>query len=154
MNNKNKLISDLAICFTKVHNKLNKLEKRSAKFGTNEKLFASEIHAIQAIGKKKGNTVTELCSLFGITKGAVSQIITKLEKKKYILKKRNKNYSKEINIFLTEKGWKVFNVHEEMHNKMDIELFGFMKTISEVQIKDFINIISNIEKYIDKFSTE
>lgn len=152
MNKKEQYISNIAKYFTIVNNKLNKLGKKAIVFEEGEKLYASEIHTIQAIGKKHGNTVTELCDLFGVTKGAVSQIIGKLEKRGYIVKLRNADYAKEINIYLTEKGWRAFNYHEELHNKMDREFIIFMEAMTEDQLNDFLEVLKNIEKYVDKFS--
>jgi DNA-binding MarR family transcriptional regulator len=151
MKKKNQIISDMAQRFTKVNNKLNRLEKKAVDFGTGEKLFASELHTIQAIGRKQGNTVTALCNRFGVTKGAVSQIISKLEKKNYVLKQRSKNDGKEINVSLTEKGRRVFESHEKLHEKMDRELLRFMKTMSEDQLNAFLKMLAHIEKYVDGF---
>ncbi|HNY13553.1 MAG TPA: hypothetical protein PKK26_18360, partial [Candidatus Wallbacteria bacterium] len=64
---------------------------------------------------------------------------------------RSASYSKEINITLTEKGWKVFKAHDELHGEMDLELSRFMKTIPEEQFVNFIEILENFEKYVDKF---
>jgi DNA-binding MarR family transcriptional regulator len=151
---KRRVITDIAQYVTRIKNKLNKLEKKSIDFGTGEKLYASELHTIEAIGEEYGNTVTELCNLFGITKGAVSQIISKLEKKQLISKKRNTDYAKEINISLTEKGWIIFKSHKKLHNAMDVEFLSFMKTIPEDELKTFLSILKNMEKYIGEFMTK
>jgi DNA-binding MarR family transcriptional regulator len=154
MYKKHHVITDIAQYVTKIKNKLNKLEKKSIDFGTGEKLYASELHTIEAIGEKHGNTVTELCNLFGTTKGAVSQIISKLEKKELISKERNRNYAKEINISLTEKGWIIFKSHKKLHKKMDVKFLSFMKTIPEDQLKTFLFILKNMEKYVNEFMTK
>lgn len=151
MSKKDLFVSDIAQCFARVNNKLNRLEKKAVDFKTGEKLFASELHAIDAIGKKQSNTVTSLCNQFGVTKGAVSQIIGKLEKKGCVLKERNREDGKEIDISLTKKGWEVFTFHEELHREMDQELFNFMKTIPENRLRDFLEFLTRIEKYVDRF---
>jgi DNA-binding MarR family transcriptional regulator len=151
MNKKHRVITDIAQYITKIKNKLNRLEKKSLDFGNGGKLYASELHTIEAIGEKYGNTVTELCNLFGTTKGAVSQIISKLEKKELISKERNRDYGKEIDISLTEKGWVIFESHKELHNKMDVAFLNFMKTIPEDQLSTFLSILKEMEKYVDEF---
>jgi DNA-binding MarR family transcriptional regulator len=151
MSKKDLIISGVARCFTRTNNKLNRLEKRAVNFGTGEKLFASELHVIEAVGKKQTNTVTALCSQFGVTKGAVSQIISKLEKKGCVLKERNREDGKEIDISLTEKGWEAFKFHEDLHKEMDKELFEFIKTIPENRLSDFLELLVHIEKYVDRF---
>jgi DNA-binding MarR family transcriptional regulator len=151
MPEKEKLIEDAARRFTKVHNKLNKLEKKALRCGARDNLFAAELHAVQAIGKNHGGTVGELSDLFGITKGAVSQIITKLKKKKCISKARNRENVKKIDISLTAKGWQIFRAHEDLHHEMDGEFMGFMETLSPRQINDFSAILLKMEKYLDTF---
>lgn len=64
----------------KITTKLNGLEKVPVDFGTQELLHPSEIHTIEAVGNQF-HTVTAISNYFGITKGAVSQVITKLHKK-------------------------------------------------------------------------
>jgi len=151
MSKKDLFVSDIARCFTRVNNKLNKLEKKAVDLGTGEKLFASELHTIDAIGKKQRNTVTSLCNQFGVTKGAVSQIIGKLERKGCVLKERNREDGKEVDISLTKKGWEIFKFHEELHKEMDEELFKFMKTIPEDRLRDFLELLTHVEKYVDRF---
>jgi DNA-binding MarR family transcriptional regulator len=151
MHKKRRVITNIAQYVTKIKNKLNKLEKKSIDLGTGEKFYASELHTIEAIGEKYGDTVTELCNLFGTTKGAVSQIISKLEKKQLISKERNRDYAKEINISLTEKGWVIFKSHKKLHDSMDVKFLSFMKTIPEDQLNTFLSILKNMEKYIDEF---
>jgi DNA-binding MarR family transcriptional regulator len=152
MDNKQQRISKLSVSFSRVHNKLNRLERKAADFGMNEKLYAAELHTIAAIGNKKGHTVSDLCDLFGTTKGAVSQIISKLEQKHFVCKERSKVNAKEILISLTKKGWNIFNNHENLHKKMDKELIKYLETVPEEKIDEFIQFLSHLEQYIDHFS--
>lgn len=151
MAQREKLAADVEKYFTRIHNKLSKLEKKSIDFGTGDRLFASELHTIQAIGENRGKTITELSGYFGITKGAVSQIISKLKRKKCVAKARSKANVKEIDISLTAKGWKVFESHKRLHLEMDGELLGFMATLSERQIGEFFTILHKIEKNLDNY---
>jgi len=148
---RNKIISDIGKGFIKINNKLNKLEKRAVDSGGGEKFYASELHAIDAIGRKEGGTVTKLCDLFGVTKGAVSQIISKLEKKAVVFKQRSPDNCKEVNIFLTEKGLEIFKFHENLHKEMDKEFFGYMRSVSKEKLEDFLTMLVRVENYLDVF---
>lgn len=151
MDNKQKLISEIAVCFSRVHNKLNRLEKKTVVFEKNEKLYAAELHAIAAIGNNWGNTVSGLCNFFGTTKGAVSQIISKLEAKNLIRKERNRDNGKEIIISLTDKGLNIFHNHENLHKHMDKEFLNYLEVTSNEKINDFIQFLCQIERYVDHF---
>ncbi len=114
--------------------KINRLEKKGLEYN-GEKLYTSEVHTIEAIGKNRGSTVMELCRYFDITKGAVSQVIAKLHDKGLVDKERNPDYGKEKIITLTPAGWEVFNWHEEYHKKMDAD---FAARIGEVPEEHFV----------------
>jgi DNA-binding MarR family transcriptional regulator len=51
-------------------------------FGTGIPLYRSEIHTIETVGKNPGINVTRLSERTGVTKGATSQMLTRLGKKK------------------------------------------------------------------------
>ncbi len=134
-------------------NKYNRLDSKALDFGTGDLLYPSEIHIIEAIGKNYGNTVNEICQRFGVTKGAISQVVYKLSKKGLINKKRNPDFYKEIMLSLTEKGWKAFDGHEELHKLMDEDLYKNILGFEKEDLKNFEAILhlieSRIEKYID-----
>lgn len=144
------MIFDFVSQLTRLSNKLNELERVPVDFGTGELLYPSEIHTIQAIGNKY-DTVTELSICFGITKGAVSQVISKLCKRGYVSKKRNEAYSKEIILHLTEKGQKAYQNHEELHKIMDSELVNLMEGFPEQWFEYFCNVLAKIEQHVDKY---
>jgi DNA-binding MarR family transcriptional regulator len=96
-------VNEIIWLLFRLANRFSELEKTPVSFGTGEVLYPSEIHMIEAIGKNRGRTVTELCGRFGITKGAVSQTIGKLAAKGYIKKVRNADFGKEVLLSLTKK---------------------------------------------------
>ena len=63
-----------------------KLDQMPKKFGTDKDLSHSEIHLIEIIGDNQNQSVTDLAGLLGITKGAVSQSLKRLEKKGFTRK--------------------------------------------------------------------
>ena len=87
-------------------------------FGTDIVLHRAEIHTIQTIGEHEGINLTELATLMNVTKGAMSQTISKLVGKKLIKKIYSDKNAKEINLHLTEKGWIGFKNHDSMHMQM------------------------------------
>jgi len=146
----NKKIKDLIMLFSKVINQFNKLHEKPFDFGTTEKLYPAEIHMIQAIGKTGENTVTQLGHSFGVTKGAVSQIVSKLEKKGFITRRRNPEYGREILLNLTKKGWQAYWGHERMHEKTDSELLEFIGNLSEEEILILNKTLNKLDQYINK----
>jgi DNA-binding MarR family transcriptional regulator len=87
-------------------------------FGTGIPLYRSEIHTIETIGKNPGINVTRLSERIGITKGAVSQMLTRLVKKKLIEKGTVPGNEKELMIDLTDLGRLAFENHRALHLSM------------------------------------
>jgi len=67
--------------FIRMVNKYNSIEKVPARHGTRHNLYHSERHMLDKIGDNPGMNVTEFANTVGVTKGAISQVVTKLEKK-------------------------------------------------------------------------
>jgi DNA-binding MarR family transcriptional regulator len=153
MENYHEKLKDLIMLFSKVVYKFNKLQEVPYSFDENEKLFLAEIHIIQAIGRKEEETVTGLSSSFGITKGAVSQIVGKLTQKGYLIKKRNPTNGKVVFLSLSEKGLITFQKHELMHDQTDKELSEFLGVLSEDEIVLLERVFNGIEGYIDSALT-
>jgi DNA-binding MarR family transcriptional regulator len=87
-------------------------------FGTGVPLYRSEIHTIETIGKNPGINVTRLADKMGVTKGAVSQMLTRLKKKKLIDKRRMPGSDKEVMIDLSDLGRRAFKNHELFHRQI------------------------------------
>ena len=122
-------------------------------FGTDIVLHRAEIHTIQAIGEHEGINLTDLATLMNVTKGAISQTISKLTGKKLVKKIYTDDNAKEINLYLTEKGWVSFKNHDSMHMQMyDIvkKYYGanFEKKLIEFSsvMEDLNSILQIIEK--------
>jgi DNA-binding MarR family transcriptional regulator len=87
-------------------------------FGTGIPLYRSEIHTIEIVGKSPGINVTRLAERMGVTKGAVSQMLARLIKKKLIEKRAMPGNEKEVMIELTDLGRLAFENHEALHRQI------------------------------------
>ncbi len=99
--------------------------------------YLSEIHIHQGI------SLVELSKKMGVTKSAVSQIVNKLCKKKYIEKKQSKYDKRESNLYLTEKIEKVYAKNDKSLNKIFDES---LSSISEEEKKIFCKLLIKINK--------
>ena len=109
----NELVSDTLLKF---HNEVVKISRRPNDYGTNHPVYQSEIHMIDFIGRHPDRNISELSEEVGMSKSAVSQMITKLHSKNLIIKER---YKKEITVRLTEKGKELFNGHRQYHETLN-----------------------------------
>jgi len=107
------------------------------------KLFPSEIHLILTITDGKSENYNKIVLQLGVTKGAVSQTISRLVKKGVLEKKKSLN-SNDLTIFLTDLGKKVHKkckkIQEVFYNQFSLYMTSLPDRDQEV-INDFLNHI-------------
>ena len=120
-----------------------KMEKVQKSFGTGEMMSHSEIHLLEIIGDTKGLSVTDISRHLGITKGAVSQSLKRLDKKGFTTKETDpENLSRSI-VSLTSKGQTAYWSHKHWHETMD---GGFLKYLDELDDESFEIIVDFLDK--------
>ena len=72
---------DLYISVYRIINKYNATTKQPKTFGTKETVCGSEAQVLDVVAHEDNVTGSMIASILGITKGAVSQTLAKLEKK-------------------------------------------------------------------------
>jgi DNA-binding MarR family transcriptional regulator len=145
------LMQEGLVVFTRILMKYDALEKEPLDMGSGDKLHASHIHAIEAIGKEYGKTVTALSEYFTITKGAVSQVTSKLHKDGYISKTKKKGNNKEIILELTKKGWKAFEIHEKINETVMGDLMQVGNKYSTDETASFLKMLRDIDLLFSQF---
>ena len=82
-------------------------------YGTGEQFTSTEVHILSYIAENLGITVTEIAYKWNRTKGAISQVIKKLEHKKLIYRKKMDGNDKTVCLFVTDKGKKLDAAHQK-----------------------------------------
>ncbi len=120
----------------KLHDFINKilfLEKRNVFHFEGVRLYPSEIHLILVMSDKPTNA-TQMAEALHITKGAVSQTISRLVKKG-VMKKTTDPYSKnELTLTFTPLGERVFDKYKELDRTMDVRLKEKLSSFSQDEL--------------------
>lgn len=106
-------------------NKFNGLNSLDIDYLKDEKITHSEVHFLDLMSRNPDKKASELAELSGVTKGAISQQIKKLEKKGLLIRVRYNDNYKEVFISLTAKG----NEAVETHNKFDNLMLKDLNTL-------------------------
>ena len=141
-----------------VHEQFNKLvklaaqlEKTPRRFGTEEPLSSREIHIIEASGDHgEIFSVTDLAGLLGVTKGAVSQNLKKMEKKGLINKIEDPQNSSRSIVKLTSKGKMAYYAHKHWHETMDGGFKAYFMSLDEKQVDFLLDFIDKAEDFIKR----
>lgn len=130
------------------------IDKKTRYYGTDVPLFTSEIHMINKIKQYEGIHITGLANNLKVTKGAVSQIIMKLEKKGLICKEKDIDNQSKLVLKLTQKGEIACINHEKFHKKIDVMVNEIIKDFSKENIKIFKEILTTLEDKLELFQEE
>lgn len=98
-------------------------------YGTEDWLYMREIHTIQLVGTYEGLSLNELVDKAYRTKPTMSLLVNKLEKQGFIRKEKDYEDRRRTNLFLTKKGQKVFQYHDDLDQR---EYGKFLKDLTDI----------------------
>ena len=145
-------VANIGEILVRAVNKMIDNEKKPRQYGLKQLLYPSEIHMLMMIGQNPEAGVTGLAEKAGITKGAVSQTVKKLENKGLIKKQTDPADSKRIVLELTNKGRVAYYAHEQYHEETDRDLFRYLNSLSDKKLKVIEEFFLLLERGIDKRS--
>lgn len=120
---------------------LRQLERQPRHLGNIGPLTPSEIHTIDAIGIDGNLLMNELAARLNITKGAVTQLVAKLEHKAFVKRTPHHSDSRAAVLSLTDEGKEAYRAHEAAHLKFYSQL---QEQLSEEEIKIFEKCIGTL----------
>lgn len=112
------------------------MRKRS--YGGGEKLTLVELMLLLTISESEGIFATEIAKKWRKTKGAISQILKKLETKGLIDKQRDSHDTKMYGLFLTERGRQIIEEFDQQDTvESPVILEKMREEFTEEQINNF-----------------
>jgi DNA-binding MarR family transcriptional regulator len=127
--------------------------KKARKFDTNITIYHAEIHTVSAIAKNPGIHVGGLADMFGFTKGAISEILRKLEKKGLARKETDPANLSRLKIYLTEKGETAHTAHMRYHDEFEKTGSRVLQNFSDEQVaaiadflQEMLGVMTDFEK--------
>ena len=150
METKQDLIKTISWKLLRVLNKHSHIEELPIRFDEDLEATPREIHTIQAIGEHEQINITGVAAHFGVTKGAASQMIAKLEDRGFLQKERVDHSNKELRLSLTKLGWRAFHAHERFHEKHMADLVDRLSAFSLSQIATITVLLDIIESVVDE----
>jgi DNA-binding MarR family transcriptional regulator len=142
---KKEIVSSCFNSFARLLNIFSEIQKIARDYGTGERLFPSEIHIIDGIGRNPETSISDLGRFMGITRGAVQQVSARLEEKDYIRRVFSQTDKTKIMLSLTEKGKSAYLGHQKFHSEMYSKIFLQLSSMTEKELKKTISIFESIE---------
>ena len=116
-------------------------------YGTGELLTMAEAHTLSSIEENPGITVTQLADFWNHTKGAISQIISRLEKKGFVNRRQLNGNTKNVHLYVTEKGVEFCRQHR-IFDSMEVSNTIQELLCSHCTIEEIDNFFKVITAYI------
>ena len=126
-------------------------EKKSFTYGTDVKLFASEIFVLCFIKEHPGHHLIEIAKSLNVTRGAVSQIVKKL-RNKGLVRPLDTGNRKLVILELTRKGETAYGEHEKMNIELLSELESLFEKYSDDETKMLLEYTAKLEEVSDVIS--
>jgi DNA-binding MarR family transcriptional regulator len=146
-NNKHKIAYEsLDLAFA-----LMELDKKTRYYGTDVPIFHSEIHVIKAIAEHSCIHVGGLAEILGVTKGAVSEILKKLERKALVKKEVDDLNLSRYLLSLTEKGEKAHKNHMHYHSIINSMVENELQNATEEEIQFLSNFLLALINKVQNF---
>lgn len=132
-NQNNSIVKSLTISIGQLIMNLKKLEHYPRTFGEAGRLTPSEAHTIDAIGCGDGILMSELAARLVVSKGAVTQIINRLEGKGIVRRVSHPIDSRATIVSLTKTGLLAYQAHDELVQEI-YQKFSMQMTPQEIEI--------------------
>lgn len=130
--------------------KISNAGKTPSNYGTDVIIYRSEIHIIKMIGDYADLHVSEIARKFGVTKGAVSQILKKLERKGLVEKYLDITNNTRLLVKLTDKGMKAYLNHEKYHKECDKDIYSFLNKLNDYELEIVLTFIKKTSEMAGK----
>lgn len=125
-------------------------DNKARTFGTDVELYHSEIHTLQCIADNPGLHISALARILGVTRGAVSQTVKRLERKHMIVKEISPDNYRKVFIRLTPKGEIAVANHREAHAKYTEIIRSIIKDADVNQREFLYDFLLKFEKALRK----
>jgi DNA-binding MarR family transcriptional regulator len=121
--------------------------KTARDYGIGEIINMMEVHTLTVIEENPGITVSKVALEWNRTKGAVSQILAKLEKRGLIIRKKEPGNAKNVHLYVTDKGKLLSVAHKDYDIK---ELTWADETLRNSFTHEEINVFYKVmQKYTE-----
>lgn len=131
-------------------NKLIFFEKKNTFQFQGIRLYPSEIHLMLEIYQKRAVNASRIAERFGITKGAVSQTITRLESKGILHKIKDPYNKNELSFSFTPIGKEVIKEFKQRQEFVLSHYVTFLATLTESERAVIQRFLTEMEAMIDR----
>ncbi|MGD9161774.1 MAG: MarR family transcriptional regulator [Desulfobacteraceae bacterium] len=147
----NQNIHSLHEKFSRIVQLAMEMEKVPRTYGTEFTMTNREIHLIELIGDNEEKfSVTDLAKFMGVTKGAISQTLKKLENRGFVVKQPDPSNLSRVIVTLTSRGKTAYYSHRDWHETMDGGFKSFFTNLSDEKREFLAEVLDKMVLFYKK----
>ncbi len=150
MNNESDIFRKIIEDISTLSKAYSHLEAKPRCFGTDDLLHCVEIHIIEAIGNAGKISVSSLAERLSVTKGAVSQKISKLLACGMLVKIPDQQDQRAFFLALTQKGKIAYEGHRRFHDDFFQVFAQANNGVSLKKLVEFEKTLSQMTKTVEE----
>ena len=131
-------------------NRLVFLEKRSVLQMGTLRLHPSEIHLMEVIREDPDLNASEMAQRLGVSNGAVSQTLTRLQKKGVIEKVRDASLKNRVTATFTESGRQAIELFEHERASSSQAFATYLNNLSDQERAVINGLLQHMEEFLDE----
>ncbi len=128
---------------------INSLDKKRVITHEGQKIHPSEIQLLMFLYHVQDTNITAIADKMGLTKGAISQTLSRLQKKGIISKEMFPERKNELHVQFTEKGDLLMTLLNKSRKSLERKYLRYIKSLSEPDkqvISEFLDKMNSIMK--------
>lgn len=119
---------------------------------SNISLTLTEFHMLSRIEKLGITTITKLAQDTGLTKGGISTLVSKLEKKLFVKKEPDETHGSRVLISVTNRGKIVAEKMAEFHDKNNTPFIDYLQNLSPEEFSTVLVFTEKMHKWLLLFN--
>jgi len=135
---------------SRIINRLIFLEKRSVFQLGSLKLHPSEIHLMEVVRERPDLNAGEIAQRLGVSNGAVSQTLARLERKGVIKKVKDPSLKNRVTAVFTESGRTAVERFEQERASSGESFTNYLAGLSEIEKEVIHGLISHMEEFLEE----
>ena len=139
---KEKPLDTLNSLLVETFNAILKVEERSLRTATKDKVTVTDMHILDAIGE--GCTVSELAAASLVTASTMTIAVNRLEAKKLVERVRDAGDRRVVRVILTDAGRSIAYAHQRFHRRMTREV---AKNLTAEELSILVRAMANLRTF-------
>jgi len=125
-------------------------DRKNRDYGVEDPLFHSEIYTLNEIREHEGIHITALAERCGVTKGAISQVLKKLEQKGLVTKEKDIRNQSRLILKVTPKGEIAYSRHLDYQKQFKKKVVRVLRDAPDEKVQFIKDFFIKLEKQLEE----